>query len=140
MRLCNQTSSILIKTIPPPIFAIFQTQPLSSFLHTFSFDEQTRDTLERNKPLITNNIIYSIKPERSRNLNKEQSDVGVLTKHSFILMMVTQNGLWQTWGDGLAAYFSIAAFRAAFKPFLLCFLAKRIFLRNLGSTCNKVNK
>lgn len=83
----------MIKTIPPPIFAIFQTQPLSSFLHTFSFDEQTRDTLERNKRLITNNIIYSIKPERSRNLNKEQSDVGVLTKHSFILMMVTQNGL-----------------------------------------------
>lgn len=73
---------------------------------------------------------------RLKQRNKKRTDCGLLTKHSFIVMVET----WKAdthGGDRTAVYFAWTAFCAAFMPFLLCFLAKRMFLRNLGSTCSK---
>lgn len=65
--------------------------------------------------------------------NKKKS---VYIMHCFTVVTETWNAN-KHGGDWMAAYFSKAAFFATFRPFLLCFLAKRMFLRNLGSTYSK---
>lgn len=76
-----------------------------------------------------------------REKRKVQSQIGLSTKHSFITTV--RNNADR--GERTAAYFSacgafccICIFCCTFRPFLLCFLAKRRFLKNLGSTCKRI--
>ncbi len=105
-------------------------------------DEPRQLTVPWKKSQAPNQVIHFIRSNdqtEAVTIKREKSDVGLLTKHCFIVMV-------ETWdadrhgGDRMAAYFAWTAFCAAFMPFLLCFLAKRMFLRNLGSTCRKERK
>lgn len=93
--------------------------------------------MQKTKKQNTNIILYVQKRKT------KQSQIGLSTKHSFIT--TDRNNADR--GECTAAYFFacdgccwiFCIFCCAFRPFLLCFLAKRMFLRNLGSICKRID-
>lgn len=88
-----------------------------------------------------------------REKRKVQAQIGLSTKHSFITTVrnnadrgkrtaayFSAFGAFCAFGAGGAcdAFCCICIFCCTFRPFLLCFLAKRMFLKNLGSTCKRI--
>lgn len=76
---------------------------------------------------------------------RESETDRMFSKHGFIVFGIKSS--WRTsvqrsLSGHSAVFIYLVAAAAAFlamvlAPFLLCFLAKRMFLRNLGSTCNR---